>query len=198
MLLGASNGIAPASGGKFTFCIACYRCDIDGEEIPMLHLKGLSLAAAAIGIVTVTSLAGMASASPGAGVAAETFTTSRLLEEIVINHERVKFQTKDPTAVRVQRLTFGAGARTGWHHHPGLVIVAVQSGLVTLTDSDCVTTRTYGPGSPNGAVFVEGDDHAHQASSQGGATVLVTYVVPGDPTNPASFRIEDDVPSCAD
>lgn len=163
----------------------------------MFHSKGFRLASALIGLVAATSIAGMASASRGEGVVAETFTTSRLLDDIVINHERVKFQTKDPTAVRVQRLTFGAGARTGWHHHPGLVIVAVQSGSVTLTDSDCTTTRTYGPGSPNGAVFVEGDDHAHEASSQSGAVVLVTYVVPGDPTNPASFRIEDDIPSCA-
>ncbi|HET9428894.1 MAG TPA: hypothetical protein VFO69_11095 [Allosphingosinicella sp.] len=148
-----------------------------------------------IGIVAVAA-GGTASASPGSGVSAETFATSRLLEDINVNNDRIKFETKDPTTVRVQRLTFAPGARTGWHHHPGLVVVAVESGSVTLTETDCQTTRTYGPSSPNGAVFVEGSDHAHEASSPGGATVLVTYVTPGAGATPV-FRVEDPVPSCA-
>ena len=158
----------------------------------MLYSKQLRCAGAMFGIAAIATTGPVASASPGAGVTPETFATSRLLEDSHINHDRVKFETKDPTNVRVQRLTFAPGARTGWHHHPGLVIVAVQSGLVTLTDSDCHTTRTYGPGSPNGSVFVEGDAHAHEASSAAGATVYVTYVVPSD-----VFRIEDPVPACA-
>jgi hypothetical protein len=72
--------------------------------------------------------------------------------------------------------------------------VAVQSGAVTLMDSDCSST-TYGPGLPDGAVFVEGGDAPVQASSTNGATVYITYVAPD--ANPPVFRIEDDPPPCA-
>jgi hypothetical protein len=108
---------------------------------------------------------------------------------------RVKFQTKEPTDVRVQRIDFAAGGYSGWHHHPGMIIVAVQSGAVTLTDSEC-NSVTYGPGLPDGAVFVEGGDHPVQASSATGATVYLTYVAPD--ANPPVFRIDDhlDPPPC--
>jgi hypothetical protein len=98
------------------------------------------------------------------------------------------------TDVRVQKLVFGAGSFSGWHHHPGIVIVAVESGEVTLWDSRC-KSKTYGPGSPNGAVFAEGDNRPQQATSAGGATVYVTYVAPN--ADPPVFRIEDDPPPCA-
>lgn len=162
----------------------------------MRYAARLRFSSALLAIVAVATTGGVAWASPGSGVLAETFTTSRLLEDINLNHDRVKFETKEPTTVRVQRLTFTAGSRTGWHHHPGVVVVAVESGSVTLTESDCQTTTTYGPGSPNGAVFVEGEDHSHEASSQSGAVVLVTYVVPGAGATPV-FRVEEPVPSCA-
>lgn len=162
----------------------------------MLYPAGLRISSAMLAIVAVATTGGAASASPGSGVMAETFTTSRLLEDININHDRIKFETKEPTTVRVQRLTFTPGSRTGWHHHPGLVVVAIESGSVTLTESDCQTTTTYGPGSPNGAVFVEGEDHSHEASSPGGAVVLVTYVTPGAGSTPV-FRVEEPVPACA-
>ena len=49
-----------------------------------------------------------------------------------------------------------------------------------------------------GSVFVEGEDHVHEAVSPGGATVYVTYIVPRDYT-PANekFRVEEPVPFCA-
>jgi len=119
---------------------------------------------------------------------------SELRQNSPLNSDRVKFQTKDPTDVRVQKLVFAAGAYSGWHHHPGIVVVAVESGAVTLWDSDC-TSKTYGPGLPNGGVFVEGGDDPVQATSASGATVYVTYVAPN--ANPPVFRIEDDPPPCA-
>jgi hypothetical protein len=69
------------------------------------------------------------------------------------------------------------GGYSGWHHHPGIVIVTVASGDVTFTNSDCSST-TYGPGLPAGSVFVEGGDDPGQASSAGGATVYATFVAP--------------------
>ena len=76
------------------------------------------------------------------------------------------------------------------------MIVAVQSGEVTFTHSDC-SSKTYGPGLPNGAVFAEGGDDAAQASSSTGAINYVTFVAPNDgPVSPTTFRVEDAPVSC--
>lgn len=160
----------------------------------MLYSKRLKSAAAILGIALAGTIATVASASPSSGnITTTNFVTASYDESGHVNSDRVKFQTKGATDVRVQKLVFPAGAFTGWHHHPGVVVVAIESGSLTLTESNCSTSGTYGPGLPNGAVFVEGHNHAHQASSATGAVVYVTYVVPND----AGFRVEDPVPFCA-
>ena len=160
--------------------------------------------AATIGVAVIGTLATVALGEPGTpvGVTGLTFVPAAKLDETPHwNSDRVKFQTKDPTYVRVQKLVFGANSRSGWHHHPGIVIVAVESGTLTLTHSDC-SSKTYGPptstfASPNGAVFVEGGDDPGQATSVGGATVYVTYVAPNEGSvSPTTFRIEDAAVSC--
>lgn len=162
----------------------------------MLYLKRLKSAGAVLGIAAVGSIATVASASPSSGnIATTNFVTANYDESGQVNSDRVKFQTKNATDVRVQKLVFPAGAFTGWHHHPGVIIVAVESGSLTLRQSDC-SSKTYGPSLSNGAVFVEGHDSVQEAmSGAAGATVYVTYVAPS--ADPPVFRIEDPVPSCA-
>lgn len=147
------------------------------------------LAFAAAGLTATALLA-----SPGSGLTSTVFVTATNQYDALINHDRVKFQTKDPTVVRVQKLVFAAGGYSGWHHHPGTIIVAVESGIVTLFDANC-GSKSYGPGNPNGSVFVEGHDEAQQAYSAAGATVYVTYIAPN--ASPPVFRIEDEIPACA-
>ena len=151
--------------------------------------------AAAVGVAVIGSVAAIALGSPPSGFVGETpLVTADLANPVHRNSDRVKFQTKDPTDVRVQKFVISAGGYSGWHHHPGIVIVAVASGAVTFTRSDC-SSKTYGPGLPNGAVFVEGGDDPGQASSAGGATLYATFVAPS--ADPPVFRIEDDPPPCA-
>lgn len=159
----------------------------------MIKLNWKQGAAAIVGIAATGVPATPALASPGSGVTPTNFVTADLTESVDFNHDRVKFQTKDPTTVRVQKLEFAPGSFTGFHHHPGVVIVSVQSGSLTLVDGSCAT-EVHGTGS----VFVEGENHAHQAVSPGGAIVYVTYIVPRD-YSPASekFRVEEPVPFCA-
>lgn len=116
--------------------------------------------------------------------------TGNLVSDIKQNSDRVKFQTKDPTDVRVARVDILPGGRSGWHHHPGIVIVTVAQGVVTFTHSDC-SSKTYGPGQPDGAVFVEGGDDPAQASNEGTTPVIsyATFVAPH--ATPLSFRIDD-------
>lgn len=146
--------------------------------------------AAILGIIAMGGGGSGAWASPGQGITPQVLVAATLLDEAAVNHDRSKLQTKDPTTVRVQKQTFAPGSFSGWHHHPGAVIVAVQSGLVTYTDANC-QSKTYGPGSPDGSVFIEGDDEPHEARSMSGAVAYVTLVVPG-----TVFRIEDAERSC--
>ena len=150
--------------------------------------------AAGAGVVLVGALAAAALGSPGSGTTPTNFVTANFDHTVHVNSDRVKFQTKGPTDVRVQKLVFAAGSFSGWHHHPGIIIVSVESGAVTLWNSDCGST-TYGPGLPDGAVFVEGGDSPVQATSTTGATAYLTYVAPN--ANPLVFRIEDSPPPCA-
>ena len=150
-------------------------------------------AAATLGVALIGTLATVALGEPGSGVTPTNLVTANFDHTVHVNSDRVKFQTKDATYVRVQRLDFAANSRSGWHHHPGLVLVTVESGSVTLWQSDCSST-TYGPGLPDGAVFAEGGDEPVQATSADGATVYVTYVAPS--ADPPVFRIEDDAISC--
>ena len=150
-------------------------------------------AGAAIGLAAIATFTAVALGSPGFGVVSTTLVTADFQQKIHLNSDRVKFQTKGPTDVRVQRLDFAPGSFSGWHHHPGMVMVAVASGALTITHADC-SSVTYGPGLPAGSVFVESGDGPAQASTAGGATVYATYVAPD--ANPPVFRIEDPVQSC--
>jgi hypothetical protein len=165
------------------------------EEVELLSVfrSKKKLSAAIVGVGVIGTLVTVALGSPGSGFVGQTpLVTANFDKKVHVNNDRVKFQTKRPTDVRVQQFDIAPGGFSGWHHHPGIVILAVQSGLVTLTHSDC-SSKTYGPTSENGAVFVE-DDEPVQVSSAGGATVYATFVAPS--ADPPVFRIEDSVQAC--
>jgi quercetin dioxygenase-like cupin family protein len=146
--------------------------------------------AAGVGVVVVGTFAAVALGSPWSNFTSTALVTANLDNAVQLNSDRIKLQTKDPTVVRVATVVFGVGGSSGWHHHPGLVIVSVKSGSVTVWGSDCSQT-TYGAGS----AFVESGDDPGQVTSVGGATNYVTYVAPN--VNPLVFRIEDPAPACA-
>ena len=152
---------------------------------------------AATGFAASLTVAAVALGSPGAGRVTTLLVADAVNNDPVqLNSDRIKFQTKGPTDVRVQTITFAPGGYSGWNHKPGFALVAVQSGEVTQFDSQCNGT-TYGPNSPNGAVFMEYGDEPEEVrnTSSAPATVYATLVAPD--ADPAVFRIEDDPPPCA-
>ena len=149
--------------------------------------------AAIVGGAVIGTFVAVALGSAGLGFTPTTLVTASITSDVKLNSDRIKFQTKGPTDVRVQRIDIAPGGYSGWHHHPGMVIVAVASGQVTFTNSDCSST-TYGLGLPAGNAFVGSGDDPGQVSSAGGATVYVTFVAPH--AVPPVFRIEDDPVTC--
>lgn len=158
-----------------------------------MKLNGrLAVAVAASAVAGTAAVATIALASPGSG-ATTTILGHRatLSDSVHVNDDRVKFQTKDATDFVVQKATFQPHGFSGWHSHPGVVMVVVESGRVTTHDANC-QTRTYGPGQ----AFVESGTTPFMVSNESSteeAVDLVTIVAPaGSP-----FRIETDPPPCA-
>ena len=143
-------------------------------------------------VLALGTFAAVALASAGVGFHPESLVTGNLDNRIEANTDQVKLQTKGLTDVRIQKIVFDAGGTSGWHHHPGIVIATVASGVVNFTHG-CDSTN-YGPGQPAGSVFVEHGDTPGQASSVLGATTFVTFVAPH--ADPPVFRIEDTAPTC--
>ncbi len=139
--------------------------------------------------------AAVAMGTPAVGFTVTPSVTAVSADAVKHNSDRIKFQTKGPTYVRVAEVVFAPGGYSGWHHHPGIVIVAVKTGTVTFTHSDC-SSESYGPGT----VFVEGGDDPGQASSVAGATAIATFVAPNDgPVTTgltSTFRVDDVAVSC--
>jgi quercetin dioxygenase-like cupin family protein len=144
------------------------------------------------GVIILGVFAAVALGSPGSGVTTPPDLVARAeLDPVHLNSDRIKFHTKGPAAVRVQTLDFAPGAYTGWHHHPGFVIVAVKEGEVTVFDSDCNGTPY-----PAGTAFVEYGDDPREVRNRGTvpAKVYATYVAPS--ATPPVWRLEDPVQNC--
>ena len=66
-----------------------------------------------------------------------------------------------PTDVLEALLVFQPGAETGWHIHPGPVVVVVKSGALTETHRNgCLTVHS------TGSVFFEKADEVHNATNR--------------------------------
>jgi hypothetical protein len=151
---------------------------------------------ATVGVAASAVAVAAALASPPFGFHATNLVAeAELPARVHVNSDGVKFKTKGPVDVRVQTITIDPGGTSGWHHHPGMVLVAVQSGTVTLLDAACNAT-TYGPGSPNGSAFVESGDEAGEVRNMTDkpATVYATFVAPD--ADPGIFRVEDAPRTC--
>jgi quercetin dioxygenase-like cupin family protein len=89
------------------------------------------------------------------------------------NHINIK--TKGPSDILQAQLIFQPGGDTGWHIHPGPVIVVVKSGALTEEHRDgCITVH------PTGSVFFETEGEVHRAYNQTGMVteVFATFLSP--------------------
>lgn len=137
------------------------------------------------------ALAGTASGTPSSGIASTVHVVRATLKEPVkANADGIKLKTKEPADISVVTLTIAPGGTTGWHRHPGVVLIAVKEGTGTFYAADCTST-TYSPGD----VFVEtGEDSAGvvRNESAGPFVITVTFIVPQG----ALFRIDEPNPGC--
>jgi quercetin dioxygenase-like cupin family protein len=144
--------------------------------------------------VAVAAVAGgfaaYAFATPPSGQHPTTPAIGTLVAGQQVNTDRLKFQTKDPADVATFSVTYDPLGFSGWHTHPGIVVVVVQSGAV-IRQVGC-STHTYGAGES----FIESDEQppgqVSNPSDSASAVLTVTQITPhGSPR-----RLEADPPSC--
>lgn len=143
----------------------------------------------ALGLVAV--LAGNALATGASGFHGTPLARGTTAGAMQYNVGDIKFQTKAPVDFVTATVTIDPLGHSGWHSHPGVVLVTVASGTVTFYQADC-SFNVYSAGSS----FVESGGAtglARNASASTPAVVYVTYIVPaGAP----ALRIDQPDPGC--
>jgi quercetin dioxygenase-like cupin family protein len=90
----------------------------------------------------------------------------------------VELKSHDNTDIVVGQNVVAAGGHSGWHSHPGPVLVVVKSGVITFYHADDPTCT--GTVHPAGTVFIEEGGTVGMARNEGTdeATVVATFFVP--------------------
>ena len=83
-----------------------------------MKLNRKHVLAATVGVAAIGTFVAVALGSPPIGFAPANLVTADLDEKVNLKSDHVKFQTKGPTDVRVQKVVISPGGRSGWHHHP--------------------------------------------------------------------------------
>ena len=151
--------------------------------------RRLALAATVVAVAAAATT--VALANPGNSVTTILGHRATLADSVEVNQDRIKFQTKDPVDLITQKVTFAPQATSGWHYHPGVVLVVVESGHVTTHDANC-QTRTYGAGQ----AFVESGTDPFMVSNESTTEDAVDVATIASPAG-GPFRIETDPPPCA-
>lgn len=85
-------------------------------------------------------------------------------------------ELEDASTVVVAEATWEAGARSGWHRHPGMSVVHMVEGEIEHTMEDDCVPRTYAAGD----AWID-PGRVHKADSEDGAFAYVTFLgIPDD------------------
>jgi quercetin dioxygenase-like cupin family protein len=148
-----------------------------------------------IAVVAVTAAAGIAAVmTPGAGIV----RAPVLARAGFVDPTDIKFKVKDgnsdvlhvPDAddTVVQEIVIAPGGHSGWHSHPGPVVILIKSGQMSFYDGDdpSCTVRTYSAGQ---AFIDSGQGHVHIARNEGSQDLEI-WAVYFDVPPGQSFRTD--------
>lgn len=91
------------------------------------------------------------------------------------NDWELELEAKRGLDVATQTINFPAGSQSGWHTHPGAVLIVVKEGTMTFYEADC-SSRVVSAGFG----FLDTGTHPHLARNESGAPAVnvVTYLIP--------------------
>lgn len=149
------------------------------------------LVAILVALLAAAVMVTVAVATPAVGtVTATLFARGTLTTPVRANADGIKLRTGHNTDHAVQTITFGPNSSSGWHRHPGVVLVTVQSGTAVHYDSDCKAETIAA-----GQTFWEAGPHAAVLRNETGhdTVVYVSYIAPTG----APLRIDMPNPGCS-
>jgi quercetin dioxygenase-like cupin family protein len=148
-------------------------------------------------VIGVLALPGQSQATAPSGVVGSPLVRGSFTDDVGVKFKlslggrTIVSKAKDASQVAFQNFTFSPAGHTGWHSHPGPVVVLVKSGALTYYQGSgpCVG-RVY----PAGSAFVDsGSGRAHLARNESGVPVETSVVYFGVPAG-ASPRIDEPAP----
>lgn len=145
-----------------------------------------AIAAALVAGAVVT----VALATPAIGtITATLFARGTLTTAVNAKADGVTLRTDHTTDHVVQELVFAGGSSSGWHRHPGVVLVSIKSGTVVHYNSQCVPETLTA-----GQAFWESGPHAGllRNETHEDAVVYASYIVPTG----VALRIDMPNPGC--
>ncbi len=158
-----------------------------------------------VGVIAIScGIAAVASATPIVGFLGTILATGSTTEETVVKahvplpdatkHDEddgwsAKLITSGPSDFIVQDGTYAPGGHTGWHSHPGILLISVISGSLEWYDADC-ERHVYNAGD----ALTEGT-RLHYFRNVGTVPVhfTVTYVI----AHGQARRVDEAAPECA-
>jgi quercetin dioxygenase-like cupin family protein len=156
-----------------------------------------------VAIAAVAGLQGGALATPGSGVVSATVKARAAFADPTDIKLKVEglgqevIHAPDAQETVVQEIVIGPGGHTGWHSHPGPVVVLVKSGALTFYDGDdpgC-TPRRYEAGQ---AFIDRGQGHVHIARNLSTTDNLELWATYFDVPPGGAFRLDvPDPGNCA-
>lgn len=142
------------------------------------------------------ALAGVALATPPSGVLSGTVVARGVFQDPVDLKFKVDGGSSEVIHVTgagetvMQEIVLAPNGSTGWHSHPGPVVVVIKSGTMTFYDHTCVV-RTY----TAGQAFVDsGQGHTHIAKNLDQTQNLTLWATYFDVPAGGAFRINADDP----
>jgi quercetin dioxygenase-like cupin family protein len=121
--------------------------------------------------------------------------TRATLGKIKAENDHIKVESVPGSAdIAIVKVVIEPGGSTGWHHHPGVVLVPVKSGAVSEYDAECHKT-VYKAGKG----FVESNGAVHLVRNDGNvdAVLYATFLIPTG-TPPDGLTIADPQPKNCD
>jgi len=153
------------------------------------------------GLVAVTALSSALLATPGSGVLSSTVVARGAFADPTDIKFKVDTTGQEvihaPNAQQtvVQQIVIGPGGHTGWHSHPGPVVVVVRAGALSFYSSEdpACTRRTYLAGE---AFIDRGQGHVHIARNESTTDNLELWATYFDvPPPPPANNFRTDAPS---
>jgi quercetin dioxygenase-like cupin family protein len=145
-----------------------------GKRTVLVALMATTLVLGAVAVASATDPSGLANVLIGRGQASRSFEVNQ--------HKG--------NDVAVNQITVQPAGFSGWHSHPGITVVAVQSGQLTLFSEPIAggkcRVRTY----TAGQVFLEHPKNEYQAVNTGSEPYVLAVTFFNVPPNNGPSRID--------